>query len=395
MEAVPTVKPPPWQIDPSAWQCWKPVAPIPLEFGEWIDKSDSLLSEKKESITAYEENHKWELAKKMTNPYEMVYTHEDPHFHPSLCVLHPLSRSYFKMLEMLDVLQFYEQTIKHAPKVYTAHVAEGPGGFIQAVVDTCDYHRKILASAAAMTLKASDQRVPGWRRASAYLQKHKEIRLHYGADGTGDVYKPQNQVSFAQHAGLGVQLFTADGGFDFSIDYKHQEEHVYRLLVCSANTGLRVLGKGGCFVIKVFDIFSEPTKVFLTLLGRCFKEWMLYKPAISRPCNSERYFLGRGFRGASDATLEAFDLIQQKAEQNVYPTNDILLPSEREYLERWVAESTAQQIESIDTAIEYAKNPSIWYETTLPIHFRNSLNWCSRFHVPSMLRTPLLIKVRK
>ena len=85
-----------------------------------------------------EASNRWELVKKMVNPYEMVYTHDDPYFHPSITIIKPLSRSYFKLIEMLDILQFFERLPKQNPKFRTAHIAEGPGGFIQAVVDVAE-----------------------------------------------------------------------------------------------------------------------------------------------------------------------------------------------------------------------------------------------------------------
>ena len=147
----------------------------------------------KAKITALEASRRWELIKKMANPYEMVYTHEDPAFHPSISMIKPLSRSYFKLIEMLHVMQFFEELPKQNPKLRTAHVAEGPGGFIQAVVELASRHKKLLSKATAMTLRPTDPHVPGWRRAAGFLHHHKEVKLIYGADNTGNVYNMENQ----------------------------------------------------------------------------------------------------------------------------------------------------------------------------------------------------------
>ena len=336
-----------------------------------------------------EATNRWELVKKMVNPYEMVYTHEDPNFHPSIAVIKPLSRSYFKLIEMLDILQFFEKLPKQTPKIRTAHIAEGPGGFIQAVVDITERNKKILQTATAMTLKPTDQRVPGWRRASPFLHNHQEVRLHYGADGTGDVYREANQDSFVAAAGH-VNLFTADGGFDFSINYDIQEQKVYNLLVCSATTGLRCLATGGSFVLKLFDICSESSMILIALMGRCFTEWTLYKPALSRPCNSERYFLGRGFKSLQPQMLKSFLEIQRQALEDSYPVNAaaVLSPEELSYIESNGRKTTQDQLSAIEIAEKWAENTDAWYTDQLPRDFQTSLTWCQKFRVPYSITQP-------
>ena len=374
---------PPWQ------KMSRTGLPLTVMFGTWKEAPSKALLEAKDRISALESAKRWEILKKMVNPYEIVYTHEDRHFHPSIALIKPLSRSYFKMIEMMHVLQFFEMLPKQQPKIRSAHIAEGPGGFIQALVELCERNKKILQSATAMTLKSNDQRVPGWRRASVFLHHHREVKLHYGADGTGDVYKPENQASFVE-AAAGAHLFTADGGFDFSVNYEIQEQRVYHLLVSSTITGLRCLGKEGAFIIKIFDIFSEHTKFLVTLISHCFAEWMLYKPALSRPCNSERYFLGRGFRGVSPQILQILESMQVNAAADQYPTDlsGCFTPEENEYFEEHILANTEEQLKAIEQAEVYATQPELWYSKQLPLDFERSRAWCERFRIPTSQKTP-------
>ena len=385
---------PPWVLPAAAWQQKATSPPLFLRFGAWAeDAAAGTLSAAKAKISPLEESRRWELVKKMVNPYEMVYTHDDPHFHPSISMIKPLSRSYFKMIEMLHVLQFFETLPKQQPKIRTAHVAEGPGGFIQAVAELASRHSRILEKATAMTLKPTDQRVPGWRRAASFLHYHKEVKLHYGADGTGDVYQPGNQTSFVEVVSPGVQLFTADGGFDFSVDYTIQEQRVFHLLTCSATVGLRSLAKGGSFVLKVFDMFSESTRILLLLISRCFKQWIFYKPALSRPCNSERYFLGRGFLGIPPGLLEALSQFQQSCKEGMFPIGfaDLATQEEAAYFERHIAENTELQMAALTRADEYVSHPEAWYTNQLPRDFDTSLRWCQQFRVPPQMIKPMSI----
>ena len=224
---TPVVKPP-WLLEINQWQKFSYIdLPTEITYGTWHSTPSEELSNIKQKISDLEAQGRWELVKKMVNPYEMVYTHEDKEFHPSISLVKPLSRSYFKMIEMLHVLQFFEGLPKQQVKIRSAHVAEGPGGFIQALVQQCETKKKTLQKAVAMTLKPVNPCVPGWKRATKFLQKNPEVIIHYGEDGSGDIYKVENQASFINACKPGVSLFTADGGFDFSINYEVQEERVF------------------------------------------------------------------------------------------------------------------------------------------------------------------------
>jgi 23S rRNA U2552 (ribose-2'-O)-methylase RlmE/FtsJ len=371
---------PPWKsvewIKSSAWT--SDTIP-PLAFVPWSTDKRSDIFEIKDKIGSLDLEHKWELAKKMVNPYELVYTHDDDRLPPSLSLDQPLSRSYFKLIEILDVLKFFD----NLTKLKTAHIAEGPGGFVQAVHVRAAYKNKQVLSSVAMTLRPTTSHVPGWKKASAFLHKYKQVKIHYGEDGTGDIYSMKNQSSFVKETGTGVHLFTADGGFDFSVDYSCQEQNVYHLLVCSSIIGLQVLLPGGAFVLKFFDCNSPHTIHLIILLARCFKEWTLYKPAMTRPCNSERYFLGKGFRGLIPECLASLKEIEEQSRFLKYPTIDTSIYSAQEhaFLKRHIDVSITQQIKFIEHAIVLSKTPSIWWSTWLPSCINQSALWCETFHV--------------
>ena len=334
---------PPWK---NADFCvGKRIVPSLFIFKDWVPtETDRELQEYKDKIAIYEKFHIWELAKKMANHYECIYTQDDTHFHPSLCLYRPLSRSFYKMIEILHILDFFDRIPKTLNKIRSAHVAEGPGGFIEALLEVAGKKKRVVSTALAMTLKPTDNHTPGWRRASNFLQKHREVVLHYGPDGSGDIYKKENQASFITTAKTGVHLFTADGGFDFSTDYMLQEKRVYHLLICSVLIGLQVLQQDGFMIIKLFDIYGEPTQILISVVTSCFKEWTLYKPATSRPCNSERYLLCRGFRGASKDILSILTSFERLSAQNLYPTStDFLSQQEKDVFKKNISDIVATQ----------------------------------------------------
>jgi hypothetical protein len=124
------------------------------------------------------------------------------------------------------------------------------------------------------------------------------VNVSYGADGTGNMYHLPNQAVFAElahdMARPGVDLYTADGGFDFSTDYNGQENTVQRLLAAEALAGLQSLRQGGVMIIKMFDTKHCATLELLWALSNCFMRTAMVKPHTSRPANSERYWVGYG-----------------------------------------------------------------------------------------------------
>lgn len=351
----------------------------------WKEQEHTQLNELKQRITPHEETQHWETMKKISNAYELIYTHEAPHFPPSVAMIKPLSRSFFKMIEMLEVSQFFQTLPKQQMTIRSGHVAEGPGGFIEALSERGSLHKKPLQKALAMTLKPTNGNVPGWRRAHSFLQKHPEVIISYGRDGTGDIYKTENQQSFLEQAGGRIHVFTADGGFDFSEDYSTQEENVYPLLIASAKIGLQALVPGGLFIIKLFDVFGFPTQFLLRIITSCFKDWTLYKPVTSRPCNSERYLICRGFRRCDRNVI---NLLSEMENHDEYPDLSGGLcpwsPEEQEYLKSHMETFTKSQCDTIEHTFSYAKVDLAKFDWNE--HIRNAQQWCSAFRVPGNLQ---------
>jgi 23S rRNA U2552 (ribose-2'-O)-methylase RlmE/FtsJ len=265
-----------------------PLPPFIPVLGGWQENEHKKITDTKDQLTIFNNTDEWELRKRLANPYELIYSTDDTF--PSVAKVSALSRSYFKMVEMLNLIDFWSS---HS-SIRSAHACEGPGGFIQCVVEKAKEKKIPIKSVHAITLKPTRSFIPGWRRSYHFLKRHPEIQLEYGADESGDILIQENQKHFCKKV-TDCNLFTADGGFDFSVDYTNQEKNVFQLLVASFLMGLQVLGEDGVMIIKVFDMYSLATQDLLLGTATCFKEFTIYKPVTSRPCNSERYFIGKGF----------------------------------------------------------------------------------------------------
>ena len=70
----------------------------------------------------------WDSYKKFTNTYEYIHS-IIPFTKYSVCKLKPLSRSFYKLIEIYNLLNI--EFLKNS--ITTFHLAEGPGGFIEAI----------------------------------------------------------------------------------------------------------------------------------------------------------------------------------------------------------------------------------------------------------------------
>ena len=389
---------PPWKHvkwlswgDPEVYRWTYPPFPVWSIIPSSTDMSGELHG-LKQTIEELDSKGEWEYLKRSSNPYELVFSQsQDIRIPPSISILRPLSRSFFKMIEILNVMNFFKRHQYDGRKsiIRSAHVCEGPGGFIEALIHSAGKSGFIVEHSWAMTLKPTKTNIPGWKRAFHFLRKNPSIHIEYGSDDTGDILVAENQTAFLEKAGSKCNIFTADGGFDFSEHYSTQEDEVFPLLISSVIIGLQTLVKGGDFVLKVFDTENESTRDLLALLAYCFDNWTLYKPALSRPCNAEKYFLGKGCRFVPYWIINTLTQIR-----DTYSTangSHIMgifhnIPSHVEKdIELLKKEYLDQQIAALNYAIsnnvEWNENPvKIWNEI-----YKNSSEWCNEFQVPMKL----------
>ena len=81
-----------------------------------------------------------------------------------------------------------------------------------------------------MTLQSNSDNVPGWKKSRDFLRKNRNVFLENGADGTGNLYSSENLKCCYKKYKNSMNIITADGGFDFSIDFNKQEILSSRLI---------------------------------------------------------------------------------------------------------------------------------------------------------------------
>jgi cap1 methyltransferase len=121
-----------------------------------------------------------------------------------------------------------------------------------------------------------------------------------GLDGTGNIYNLDNHIFMENRiVNKKAEIVTADGGFDFSVNYNQQEFLAQKLIFSQVVLGVSIQENGGSFIIKFFDTYSYISNQILFLLMTLYKSVYIFKPYTSRPANSERYIVCKGFYGIS------------------------------------------------------------------------------------------------
>jgi len=277
------------------------------------------LYEIKNKIKGFEQE--WDFFKKYTNPYEFINT-LIPGKNKCVSKYKPLSRSYFKMIEILKFFFFhhYNTDISHDydnklhftqllfpenPVIRTFHLAEGPGGFIEAIVNLRKNKNDIYVGMTILDDTSTsnpnnNSNIPAWKKSDHFIRSNPNVHIEVGSDGTGNILSLDNFIKCRELYGSSMDFITADGGFDFSSDFNQQESNISSLLFAQISYAICLQKQGGHFVLKIFDIFMEHTLDILYILSSVYKKVYITKPQTSRYANSEKYLVCKDFIYSND-----------------------------------------------------------------------------------------------
>ena len=78
-----------------------------------------------------------------------------------------------------------------------------------------------------------------------------------------------------------ANLVTADGGFEWDNE-NYQEQEAYRLILGQIVAALRVQAKGGTFVLKLFETFTDVTIKMIMIVSSFYEtKAYMFKPFFS------------------------------------------------------------------------------------------------------------------
>jgi len=302
---------------------------------------------------------------RLTNPYELVNTSNSKY---SVLDCNVLNRAYFKLWEIFthipDILLDKDMT-------YIA-LAEGPGGFIQSFqAKRKDYNDSIYA----ITLKDHHD--------MDFSEGLTDINITYG-----DVTNSECILKFVNKVSNKAHLITADGGIGVPNKYlNHQESYHIKLFFAEILLALRLQEIGGTFVLKMYDLFTLPSLQLIYILSQYYEQIHITKPVTSRPANSEKYIICKGFKGIKDSIIrKIFKCIQIINQQNNYfihsfidnPVPSIVLDSVNEYHSLIVP----YQIKNIEKTLTFAANNITNKTKIINKQKQIAICWAKKHNIP-------------
>lgn len=348
----------------------------------------SYLYQMKECLNNCEKD--WDTFKKYTNPYEYIHS-SIPYKKKSVSKHKPLSRSYFKMIEIINT---FNLTFDTKP-LCSFHLAEGPGGFIEAIANlrSCTYDKYV-----GMTIldEKNDPNIPAWKKTEHFLRQNKNVFIETGADKTGNILSLDNFTYCKEKYASSMDLVTADGGFDFSLDFNNQEINITQLLFGQIIYALTMQKKGGVFILKIFDSFMQHSIDLLYILSSFYEKVYIIKPQTSRYANSEKYVVCKGFLFNSCENFYPF--LYRAFEKMLSCTNKSNVQHELfvhrflnapisyffiNKLEEFNAIFGQQQIENIHYTISLisSKHKQEKIDNLIKINIQKCIQWCMKNNV--------------
>lgn len=355
-----------------------------------INKSlSNYLKMMKKQIASYPQ---WDNFKKFCNPYEYIHTHFQG-LGSGVSKIKPLSRSFFKMIEIYNVFKLDDDyRNKH---IDSFHLAEGPGGFIEAL---CYLRKNQLDRYYGMTLlDNNDTNVPGWKKAESFLKKNPHVYIETGIDGTGNLYNHKNLQYCIKKYRNSMDLITADGGFDFSIDYDKQELLALRLIFSQIVFAISLQKKGGNFILKVFDMFFESSVDLIYLLSCFYTKVNVIKPNTSRFANSEKYIICKNFKytetkAISDKFISVFRVLDKLDYNKLQIKRFLNIPIQYYYITQIIEINAIfgqQQIITILSTLKLIadKDNDIIRNNKLR-NLKRCVQWCTKYNIPHYKNVP-------
>lgn len=306
----------------------------------------------------------WDIAKKMSNMYEYIYTSSNSKRNISSVI--PVSRSFFKLREIIYDFRLNIQ----GP---CACIAEAPGGFIQSIIRHTKEFNLPNDPIYGITLISDDKDIPYW---NPIISNHPRVILCDGYDKTGDLYKLPNVLSFIKTCGKQTcQLVTADGGFDYTRDFE-QELSSYQLFYSEIMIALNIQKQGGIFVCKLFDIFHNSTLQLVYLLRLSYETITFIKPSTSRQSNSEKYIICQNFKGYNKQINNLLIHYFGKKQLPI-SLSDGFIDDMKQYQTRCVE----MQSNAIDSTLSLIKKNRM-NEKPSRYQLQKAQDWCKQYRIP-------------
>lgn len=273
----------------------------------------SQLNKIKNLIDPYYKKGLWQNFKYISNPYELLSPNKVKKkggssskvlYGKKIPKINAINRAFFKFIEMNEEFNI----LPPRQKMRVAFLAEGPGGFIQAVSHLRSEFEDDQYF--AVTLKSDNKHLLFNEKLVKQCEEThpKLLQIKYY-----DICNTDNALKFIKKCKK-IDLVTADGGFEVE-EYDKQEQQSLKLIFHQLWIALSIQEKGGHFICKIFSSTTYPTLFIIMMCSLYYDEVYITKPLTSRPMNSEKYIVAKNFKGISKQTLDWLESISREWEK--------------------------------------------------------------------------------
>ena len=354
------------------------------------------LNNVKNKINKYYENNciLWDKLKKFSNEYEFIYS-SSCNSYKNISTIYPISRSYFKLWEIIHDFK-YLINFNNNESFKSAHIAEGPGGFIECIYKYINsyFDKNIFPKVKifGLTLLSDNSNIPNWKIKKNIINTF-DIELNNKEQCDGNLYSLSNINIFLKNIGENsCNLITCDGGFDFSYNYNEQEENFIFFFISEIYMILKLLKNGGNSIIKIYDIYSKNSIKLIYILSLFFNNIYILKPFTSRPANSEKYILCNHYNNNNDDIklsniIENLKKIIIEKKLELLENDNISIPynflKEIYNYNKWY---TNRQIKYINKTIDLIETTTNENKNDLLADIYNSnkkkcIEWCKNYNI--------------
>lgn len=271
----------------------------------------------------------WDNMKKITNPYEYINIYANEQFRNL-----PVSRNYFKMIEIINVFKMFPLDIQSLYKCF--YFTKDQSTYIQAVTH--------------------------------FLH---DSNHNYSNTPFIDLHQILSSIDFI--VGDMIEL---------------EDNNETNLIIAQVLNSILIQKKGGTFILKVFDLFTRVKVDILYILSLCYNEVYIYKPNSSRYTNSEKFIICKDFKGLTYSTVftELFNTIINKLDSTIHVNGLYSRRINSNYLYILTEANSIlgqQQLEYINntiTLIEQGKKKEK-IEALKKHHVTKSIEWCKKYNI--------------
>ena len=165
----------------------------------------------------------------------------------------------------------------------------------------------------------------------------------------------------------------------------------FKIIFCEIVTAISNQAKGGSFICKLFDTYSRISKSFIYLLCSLYDTVLIHKPVTSRPANSEKYIVCKGFRGIPERYLESlfvsiklWNMVEGKGGQIKTIFKDEIPAEIDNKLDGLNTIHYQEQKQSIEKTINLIRNKPNLTELNgiIAEQVSHAKNWCRKYEIP-------------